>query len=75
MKRQYDYENENEMIKKQKTKEDIIINELSIMRKKIDRIETMINQLINMMNSNDIHNIHNIHDIPIPFRNSCSYIG
>lgn len=65
MKRQYDYENENEMIKKQK-KEDIIINELSIIKKKIDKIEIMINQLINMMNLNDI---------PQPFKNSCSYIG
>lgn len=72
MKRHYDYE--NEIIKKQK-KEDLIINELSIMKQKIDKIETMINQLINMMNSNNIHNIHDIHDIPLPFRNSCSYIG
>ena len=67
MKRQYDYE--NEMIKKQKTKEDFILNELSIIRQNIDKIELMMNQLINIINSNNINNI------PQPFRNSCSYIG
>lgn len=66
MKRQY--EHENQIIKKQR-KEDLIINELSIMREKIDRLETMMIQLINMIKSN------NIHDIPLPFKNICSYIG
>lgn len=72
MKRQCVYE--DQIIKKQK-KEDLIINELSIMRQKIDRLESMMNQLINMINLNNIHNMHNMHDISIPFRNTCSYIG
>jgi hypothetical protein len=62
---------EDQIIKRQK-KEDLIINELSIMRQKIDRIETMMTQLINMLN---INNTHNIQDIMISFRNTCSYIG
>lgn len=66
MKRQYDHD--NQIIKKQK-REDSVINELSIMREKIDKLETMMIQLINMIKSN------NIHDIPLPFRNICSYIG
>ena len=72
MKRQYDHD--NQIIKKQK-REDSIINELSIMRQKIDRLETMMNQLINMINLNNTHDTYNIHDISLPFRNICSYIG